>query len=247
MSAARVLLIDIETSPNVGYTWGKYDQTVIEPLRGWELLSFAYKELGRGKAKCVARPDFRDKTEASLVKAVWKILNAADVIVAHNGDRFDLPKLRAKFVEHGLPPTTPFKTIDTKKIAKAHFGFYSNSLNDIARDLGLGQKLQTGGFELWKGCIAGNPASWRRMRRYNIWDVILLEKVYQKLKSWYSSHPNLALYGGEGDKPECPVCESTKVQRRGYRVMLVRRAARFHCQRCGHWFSRALSRAEKNS
>lgn len=238
---ARVVLLDIETSPSVGYTWAKYDQNVIKQIRGWELLSFAYKELGRGKVKCLARPDFKDRTDKALVKEAWKILDGCDIVIAHNGDRFDISKLRAKFVAHGLPPTRPFKSIDTKKIAKAYFGFYSNSLNDIARDLGLGEKLETGGFELWEGCMAGDAKAWRKMRRYNAHDVVLLERVYLKLRAWHPQHPNLALFDIAGSNGDCPVCKSDKVQRRGYHVLRLRRAARLHCQECGHWFQRLVT------
>jgi hypothetical protein len=204
-------------------------------------LSFAYKELGAGKVKCIARPDFKCDTDEMLVREVYKILADCAAVIAHNGDRFDLAKLRAKFIAYNLPPTKPFKQIDTKKIAKANFGFYSNSLNDIARDLGLGTKLQTGGFELWKGCMAGDPAAWRKMRRYNSFDVTLLERVYMKLRAWHPTHPNLALLDIAGTVTDCPVCSSDKVQRRGYQVLRTSRAARLHCQGCGHWFSRALS------
>lgn len=240
MSNGRVILLDIETSPSVGYTWGKFDQTVIKPVRGWEILSFAYKELGRGRVKCIARPDYKDKTDKALVKDIWKILDDSSAVIAHNGDRFDIVKLRAKFVAHGLPPTRPFKQIDTKKIAKSHFGFYSNSLNDIARELGLGEKVQTGGFDLWEGCMAGDAAAWRKMRKYNAWDVTLLERVYLKLRSWHPTHPNMALLDIGGAVTDCPVCSSEKVQRRGYQALRMRRAARFQCQDCFHWFSRAL-------
>lgn len=237
----RIVLLDIETSPNVVYTWAKYEQNAIEQISGWEILSFAWKELGTGKVRCIARPDYKDKTDRTLTKEIWKILDGCSAVIGHNSDRFDMAKLRAKFVAHGLPPLRPVKQIDTKKIAKAHFGFFSNSLNDIAKDLGLGTKIQTGGFELWKGCIAGDPAAWRKMRRYNSFDVTLLERVYLKLRAWHPTHPNLALLDIAGTVTDCPVCSSDKVQRRGYQVLRTRRAARLHCQECNHWFSRALS------
>jgi hypothetical protein len=165
---------------------------------------------------------------------------------AHNIDGFDSPKLRAKFVTLGLKPTS-YRTLDTLKMARSQFGFTSNKLNDLAQTLGVGRKLSTGGFELWLRCLAGDPKAWKLMKKYNMWDVVLLEKVYEKLKAWYPQHPNFALYSGEGDKTECPICESTKVQRQGYRVMATRRAARFQCQKCGHWFQKPLSKVEKKS
>lgn len=235
--APRVVLIDIETSPNRGYTWGKYEQDVIRIDRGWQLLCFAYKELGKAGTRVVARPDFRDKSDRSLVKAAWKVLNDADVVIGHNIDGFDNRKLRAKFVEHGFAPPKTYKTIDTLKIARGQFAFTSNKLGDLAQTLRLGRKLRTGGVDLWFDCMEGDPKAWDRMRRYNAQDVVLLERVYEQLKSWYPSHPNLALYE---DRPGCPVCSSLKVQRRGAQVLRARKVARFHCQGCGHWFTSAL-------
>jgi hypothetical protein len=237
----KINLLDIETSPNVVYTWGKYEQNAIKRIKPWEVLSFAWKELDKGRVQCIARPDFSDRTDRALVREVYKIMGSSDVVIAHNGDRFDVTKMRAKFVQHGLEPTKPFKTIDTKKIAKSQFGFYSNSLNDIADELGLGRKIETGGFELWEGCMSGDSKSWRKMIRYNKHDVVLLERVFMKLRAWYPTHPNLALIDIGGTNTDCPVCTSESVQRRGYSVARVRRQARFHCQDCGHWFSRSAA------
>jgi len=234
--APRVILLDIETTPNLAYVWGKYDQNVIAFQKEWELLSFAYKGLGDRVTLCRSRQDY--ETEYGLVEAAWLLLNNVDVVIGHNIDQFDNRKLKAKFVEHSLPPPKPYKTIDTKKIAKSQFAFNSNSLNDLAATLKLGKKHPTGGFDLWLDCMAGDPKAWKKMIAYNKHDVVLLEQVYLRLKAWYPNHPNLALLA---NKPGCPVCSSSRVQRRGYQVLKTRRAGRLHCQECGHWFSRALS------
>ena len=39
----KILLIDIETAPNLGYIWGKYEQNVIDYKTEWYLLSFCAK------------------------------------------------------------------------------------------------------------------------------------------------------------------------------------------------------------
>lgn len=232
----NVFLVDIETSPNRGWSWGKYEQTILKFDKGWEVLAFAYKVLGKPGTKCLARPDFKDDTDESLVRAAWQVLDTADVVIGHNIDGFDNPKLRAKFVEHGLKPPRAYKTVDTLKIARSQFGFTSNKLNDLAATLKLGSKLRTGGVDLWFDCMAGSPKAWAKMIAYNRQDVVLLERVYQRLKAWYPTHPNLALYD---DRPGCPVCVSPKVQRRGYHVLRARKVPRFQCQQCGHWFGSA--------
>ncbi len=240
MSQPRIYLVDIETSPSLGYTWGKYEQNVLRFQKEWELLCFAYKEPGK-KIKCVSRPNFRDETDYSVTKAAWKLFNEADILIGHNIDKFDNKKLRAKFVEHGFGPPRPYKTIDTLKIARAQFAFNSNSLNDLAQTLSLGRKIQTGGIDLWFACMAGDDKAWAKMVSYCKHDVLLLEKVYEQLKAWHPAHPNTALFS---DTTGCPVCASDNVQRRGYQLLKLRKAARFHCQKCGHWYSRPLKEVE---
>lgn len=239
-AAPRIILLDIETSPNLGWTWQKYEQNVLRFDKEWELLSFAWKELRSRTTDCVSRQDFPN--EYNLVLAAWEVLDAADIVIGHNIDRFDNKKLRAKFVEHGLAPPKPYKTIDTLKIARSQFAFNSNSLNDLAFTLKLGRKVHTGGIDLWFGCMAGDAKSWRKMIAYNKHDVVLLEKVYQRLKTWYPNHPNLALYSDK-PKPGCPVCQSLRVQSRGTQVLQQRIAQRYQCQGCGHWFHRKKAKS----
>jgi DNA polymerase elongation subunit (family B) len=156
----KILFYDIETSPNLGYVWQKWETDVIQFHTEWEILSFAYKFQGDKSVKCVTRKDFLDKTDKSLVKKLQEVMDSADIIVAHNGDQFDIKKSTARMIFHGLGPTKIIKSIDTKKIAKKYFAFNSNSLNDLGEYLGLGKKVKTGGFELWLGCMSGDKRSW---------------------------------------------------------------------------------------
>jgi hypothetical protein len=231
-----VVLIDIESSPELNWTWGRYEVNALKNERNWEMLSFAWKTLGSKRVECLARPDFKDKTDRALTCAAWKVLNDADVVVGHNVDKFDNRKLRAKFVQYRLPPPRPYKTIDTLKIARKHFAFSSNKLADLGQTLGVGEKLKTGGLDLWFACMAGDRAAWRKMVAYNKRDVVLLEAVYERLKAWHTSHPNMPLHSGAYG---CPVCSSVDLQRRGYVVSKVTKSPRWQCQSCGHWFSSA--------
>lgn len=238
MSEPRIVLFDIETAPNLGYTWGKWEQNVIEFTRSWYLLSFAVKTLGDKRVKTYALPDYpgfkRDKeNDKALTKELWKMMNEADIVVAHNGDNFDIKKANARFICHGLEPPAPYKTIDTLKVARRHFKFDSNKLDELGAYLKLGRKLPHTGFHLWKGCMTGDDKSWRLMRRYNARDVELLEKVYLKLRPWMTNHPNLNLYT---DGSGCPSCKSNNIQRRGVSVKQNGKRFRFQCQSCASWF-----------
>ena len=233
---AKVLLYDIETFPNIGYSWGKWEQNIIQFVKEWELASFAYKWLGDNSPVCLSR---RTHTEKELVHKLRALMNEADITIAHNGDAFDLKKARAKFVQFDMKPPAINRSVDTKKIAKSQFAFNSNSLNDLGETLGLGKKIDTGGFNLWLGCMQNDRKSWSLMEKYNKRDVELLEKVYLRLRSWAPNHPSLAVLDGRSG---CNKCGSANVQSRGTRAALNKKHYRYQCRDCGGWFTGGISK-----
>jgi DNA polymerase elongation subunit (family B) len=238
--AAKILLLDIETAPSVGYVWGKYDQNVIEFERDWYMLSFAYKWLDKAGVTVKAIPDYKGYTkdvqdDGNLIKDLWEVLNAADIVVAHNGDSFDIKKSNARFLTHGLPPPASYKTVDTLKIARKHFRFDSNKLGDLGEYLGVGGKMPHIGFAIWRGCMQNDPKSWQVMKDYNAQDITLLEAIYLRLRPW-ASHPDVNLYSDDAGKGHCPSCGSGHVQRRGKVIAKTRAYQRWNCQGCGAWF-----------
>lgn len=230
----KVLFLDIETSSVLSETWGMYQQNVLRIVRDWQLMAVSYKWKGAKKVECIHLS--RKMDEKQLVKSAWKLIDEADIMVAHNGDKFDLRKLYAKFVEHGLKPPRPVETVDTKKVAKRYFMFTSNKLDHMGQLLGLGRKVQTGGYNLWVQCYNGDAAAWRKMVRYAKQDVVLLEKVYNKLLPYITNHPAL--------RPDaCPNCGSKRIKSHGWRHTKTRKYRRFRCLDCTA-FSRARQ-AEK--
>ena len=228
----KVLFFDIESSPNLAYVWGKYEQNVIEYDKEWELLCFAYKWQGEKKVKALGRPDFKGDEE-KLVKALWNLFNEADILIGHNSDRFDIRKANAKFLEYGLTPPSFYKTVDTLKLARKYFMLNSNKLTDVGNILNVGKKLETGGFALWLGCMNDDKKSWKKMLDYNKQDVVLTELVYDELKVWHVSHPNFNVIAGTTHN--CPTCGSDKTQKRGFAVTRVGKNQRYACQSCGAW------------
>lgn len=234
MIKPKILLFDLESTPLLSYTWGIWEQNVIEVKEEWYMLSFAYKWLGEKKTHVVSLPNFaifkRDKKDdKELVKALWNLFNEADIIIAHNGNAFDIKKSNARFIYHKLPPPSPYKTIDTKIVAKKYFKFDSNRLDSIGQSLNLGRKLKTGGFDLWLACMAGDRKAWKKMCDYNIQDVVLLEKVYLKMLPYMNNHPDRSNIG------ECPNCSSKKLQKRGFAITRKKTKQRLQCQDCGAW------------
>ena len=236
----KVLVFDIETAPTLGYVWGLWEQNVgLNQIKSnWYILCWAAKWLGEKGVMTSALPDFplykRDKeNDREVVTALWKLLDEADVVVTQNGDSFDIKKSNSRFIQHGLLPPTPYKTVDTLKVAKKYFKFDSNKLEYLGTALGVGRKLETGGFELWKGCMAGDPKSWRQMVRYNIQDILLTEDVYFKMRPWMTNHPNFNLL--IGSVYNCPNCASNRTQKRGYAHTRASTQQRYQCLDCGAW------------
>ena len=242
--SAKILLLDIETAPNLGWTWGKYEQNVIEFEHDWYILCYGYKWFGDTGITVRALPDYSGYSEQpsddrSLISDLHVLLDEADFIVAHNGDSFDIKKINSRFLIHGMKPPSTYKTIDTLKIVRKHFKFDSNKLNDLGKVLGIGTKVPHVGFALWKGCMSGDPEAWELMRQYNAQDVALLDEIYLLLRPWFN-HPDVSMYGddvGTGVVDHsCPSCGGHHINRRGTATARSRKYQRLNCQDCGRWF-----------
>jgi len=236
---SKILLFDIENSPNLGFCWGKHEQEIIEFKKEWYMLSFAYKWLGEKTVKVYSLPDFKsfkkDKTDdKELLQKLWELLDEAEVVVGHNSNAFDIKKTNARFLANGMKCPSPYKTVDTLLEARKHFFFNSNKLDHLSKLLGIGDKVETGGFGLWLECMAGNMKAWKKMTTYNKHDVVLLEKLYLVLRPWITNHPNRALMDSENEKA-CPTCSSSEVIKQGFIYTRTGKFQRWQCKSCGAW------------
>jgi len=231
---SKILFLDIETAPATAYVWKLFDENIgidqlIAPSR---MLCWAAKWYRGGWHIADERGNRR-----AMLKSLHALLSEADAVVTYNGDRFDLPKINGEFVSAGLHPVPPIPSIDLFKTVK-RLGYQSGKLQFIAKYLGIGEKISTHGFRLWAEVLAGNEKAWAKMLRYNKQDVALLEKLYTKLRPYIKAHPALHVH-----KERCPVCGSSKVQRRGSRRTKALTIERLNCQGCGAWFDGHRQRA----
>jgi uncharacterized protein YprB with RNaseH-like and TPR domain len=241
----KILIYDIETSYTVGAVWGLYDQNVATVLREPYILSVAWKWLGDKTTHVMSLPDFKlygkdKKNDRDLVIALWKLFDKADIIIAHNGNSFDQKWSYARFVIHALPPPSPAKYVDTKVIAKNKLRVNSNSLNNLGKYFGLGEKLETGGIQLWVDCIENDKKeAWDKMCKYNKQDVVLLEQVYLRLLPFITNHPKIGLINEK--RNACDNCGSENVQFRGFDFYQKTKHRRTQCQSCGCWGRQSLT------
>jgi len=239
----KILVLDIETSPILSYHWRMFDENIgLEQIvREWSVLSYCAKWLGEKEVFYEDTSKQRDlQDDRRILRSLHSLLDRADFIIAQNGKKFDLKKINARMIMNGMEPYSPVKVIDTLSIARKHFGFTSNKLEWMGKNVGglpKHQHRKFPGFLLWKACMNRTAAAWKEMRDYNIQDVLSAEKLYMRFRPWIENHPNLAVLKPtvNGEFVECPKCESKKVQRRGIATTQTYVYDRFHCQNCGGW------------
>ncbi len=230
----KILILDIETSPNLAYVWGAWKQNVgyNQFVQHTNMLSFAAKWYGNDR---IFTKNLYQHKEEKVVETVLALLDAADIVVTHNGKKFDIPVIRSRAVELGFPPFSPIKQVDTFLTAKTLFNFELNSLAYISNYLGVekkGEHKKFPGFELWAECLRFNPEAWKELVEYNIQDIVVLEQVYEKLLPWMDMHPNIMV--DNSSEPACPKCGGS-VQRRGYYFTNVSKYRRYRCNNCSSW------------
>jgi len=239
-TTAKILILDIETAPAKVYSWGLYDQNIgiNQIIQDSYMLSWAAKWYGEKKVRSDALINYKyvfkkDRTDEHMIaKSIWKLLDEADIVIAHNGDRFDIRWLNDVFLRNGMKPPSSFKSIDTLKESRGNFYSISHRLNYLCQRLGIGHKLKHEGFEMWPKCMRGEKGAWKRMIHYNCKDVVLLEELYDIIKPFMKNHPNLALYT-DGHEIMCPICGSNKFKKKGFAYTSTNKYRRYICKDCG--------------
>ena len=227
----KILHLDIETAPHKVYAWGLWGQNISinQIVESGYTMCWAAKWHDK---KGVMFDSLHQSTEKQMLKEIFNLMSEADAIVHYNGDKFDIPTLNKEFLLHGLGVPTPSHHIDLLKTARNRFRFASNKLDYIAQELGLGAKVKHMGMDLWKDCMDGDDKAWKLMEKYNKQDVVLLEKVYEKLLPWIKAHPNHSLFSNT-EQPVCPNCGSENIKKNGTEATLTMKYQRYRCNACG--------------
>jgi DNA polymerase elongation subunit (family B) len=163
----KILLLDIESSPNTAHVWGLWQQNVSinQLMESSYVLCYAAKWLGDEK---IMFDSVHQSKPKAMLKGIHGLLNDADAVVHYNGTKFDIPTLNKEFLLHSFNPPSPYKQIDLLRVVRSNFRFPSNKLDYVAQRLNLGKKHEHEGHELWVKCMNGDKDAWKRMEKYNI-------------------------------------------------------------------------------
>lgn len=231
----NVLILDIETLPNQAFVWSAWKNNINQTqwIQQWFAVSWAAKWLYEPEvfSGVLTPEEVKEESDSRIMEEMWQFLDAANFVIAHNGRRFDLPKLKTRFLINDMPPPMPYQIIDTLDVAKKEFGFSSNRLDFINEQLGIHKKIDTN-FDLWKRCVAGNQEALLEMEEYNKNDVLILEETYTKFRPYIKSHPNFGLFV-DADSDICPTCGSTDLDWKGTYTTTINKYSAFRCKSCG--------------
>ncbi len=237
------LYFDIETSHNAALIFGGGKQYVgsSQIMKERKIFSICYM-YGRDKKPTVLTMDlkkhnghdmrvFDDDADKAMIIKFMKEAAKATILVAHNGRRFDIARIRARLVKYGLPDMPPILFDDSYTFAK-NIGFTFHQLDYLGRCLEVGRKIHTD-ISYWTKIMVGTPAEQKKylgkMATYNAQDVILLRSVYRKLRPYCKSQLNLAAL--HGDINMCPACGG-KVRKDGFKLRGTRRIQQVECSSC---------------
>jgi len=223
--------LDIETSPNVAHVWGIWQQNVglSQLLESSYTMCYSAKWLGD---KQIYFDSVHQSETKSMLEGIHGLLEDADAVCHYNGTKFDMPTLNKEFLIHKMSPPPPMKQIDLLRVVKSQFRFPSNKLDYVAQRLKLGKKKDHEGHTLWIKCITNDKKAWETMKDYNIQDVLLLEKLYNRLLPWIKTPLNQALFK---DRMDCTNCGGYTLVCSGRRVTTVGTYQRYRCNSCGSW------------
>jgi hypothetical protein len=217
-TSAKVLILDIETAPMSAYVWGIWNQNVgtHQIKSDWFCLTWAAKWLFEDKVySAKLKPDeVANQDDKRIIEGIWKLLNEADIVIAHNAVKFDIPRLNSRFIINDLHPPLPYQIIDTLVHIRRQFGFTSNKLDYVNKLLNLERKKETS-FELWDNCMKGDRKALKEMEDYNVQDVRILEETYLQIRPWIKPHPNMGLFILDETEQRCPSCGSSELQDQG--------------------------------
>lgn len=210
----KILLFDVETAPMRAFVWRRWKQNISldQTISEWFMICWSAKWLNSEEvfSGTLTSKEILEENDYRIVKKLWDLINEADIVIAYNGKHADIKWMNTRFIIHNMPPTKPYFVVDPCDVAKKSFGFSSNKLDALAGYFNIDHKIKTD-FQLWKDCLDGREEALNYMEEYNKLDVIILEKVYLKMRPWIVGHPNLANIKSSS-RPICSYCGSENLE-----------------------------------
>ena len=235
MNNPKVLFYDVETTPLRAYIWrpGKQYVSHDNVMEGefTKIICIAYRWQHEKKVHALVW-DMEAQDCDDIIEEFSKVVEEADVAIAHNGDSFDVKHINTQRLMSGKPPIAWPTTEDSLKQLRQVFWLASYKLDYITKTL-LGEGKSPMRFQDWIDIVEHkSEKALDKMVRYCKKDVSLLAEAYEIVQPYLKPRVSRALL----TDGKCPSCGDHHVHRRGTATLVGGRYPRFQCQACGHWF-----------
>ena len=185
MSKKPILYFDIETSIMAAWTHSLGQQyigykSLMEGYDHKKVLCLSYKEPGWKKAKGLIW-DHKKRCDKELLTKFNEIASNYDLLLAHNGQGFDIKELRTAIALRGLNfAWNDTHCLDTLRDWRRTFRMPSNRLDAVAKMLGVGRKNPVN-IDHWIKATQGDLKALKEMDKYCRVDTEIMQKCHERL------------------------------------------------------------------
>lgn len=160
-------------------------------VRDWFVISWAasWTDSKQVYSGVVSSRDAKRWDDSKILRPLWELVDAADIVIGHNSQAFDVRKINTRFLLHGYGVPRPYRQIDTLKVAKKYFAFESNRLEYLNSRLGNLPKHEMELDDWIRICLDGDQKILDKMVRYNRGDVKEGKKLYARMRDWVNPFP----------------------------------------------------------
>lgn len=252
----KILFLDIETLPMEVYAWDLWNPNSVEGIKQRAtILSIQYKWQHEDKAHAFSVLNTLFEFNTKTMKAIkgkelgktishvredkyilWefrRLLEEADMVVTQNGRKFDIKWIHGVNRIHGMDPLPDTTHFDTLLKCKSKYKLASYKLDYLAKVFNLPQKKAKTSYVWWVKAAEGDVDSIKRIVKYGIQDVYVLEALYNKIVRDFPALIKI----DHGIKPvtKCEHCGSKKLRSNGFRFTANKKYQRLQCATCGTW------------
>lgn len=237
MKQSKVLFFDLETAPMQAFVWGKWGVDIQDDfiIKDWFVFCWSAKWLWDDKvfSMSLKKDEIEDANDERIIKGLWNLFDEADIIVAHNLDKFDEKRSKTRFFKYDMGLPSPYQKVDTLKVLRKNFAITSNRMDYVAKKfLKVDGKMDTP-KGLWQDVYFGKKGAMEIMVDYCEQDVKVLEDLYLYIRKYHRQHPNIALIEEDAGTIMCKTCASTNLTEIGEHKTSVNAYTAYRCGDCG--------------
>lgn len=171
--------------------------------------------------------------DKSMLKRFRDIASSYPVLIAQNGDEFDVKVLNGMMWARGLPPFKNILTLDTLKMSRSNMKLPSHKLDYKLKVIGDSGKNPME-FSDWVAVQNGDQDALDKMVTYCEKDVTGLRDVFWSLLPYVNKLPFSLAVLLHGNRECCPICGSEDRYKNGIRPSSIGPKQRWICRDCGN-------------